>query len=253
MRFASLGSGSRGNSLIVDAGDTKLLLDCGFSTRSTVERLARLGVQPEEISALLVSHEHTDHSAGVFKFARRFGCPVYLTHGTYLALASEKEPRCHLIDSHSVFSVGGIQIQPFPVPHDAREPVQFRFFDGLFQLGVLTDTGSVTQHIVDVLRACDALVLEFNHDQALLAASDYPIVLKRRISGKFGHLENAQAIDLLNKINTGRLQYLVAAHLSAQNNCRKRVADMLISEFECLARQLDVASQDEGFGWKQLV
>ena len=253
MRFASLGSGSRGNALIIDAGETKLLLDCGFSTRSTIQRLSRLGVQPEEISALLVTHEHSDHSAGVFKFARRFACTVYLTHGTYLAMASEKEPDCHLIDSCNSFAIGGIEVQPFPVPHDAREPVQFRFFDGVFRLGVLTDAGSVTQHIVDVLSVCDALVLEFNHDQGLLAASDYPMALKRRISGGFGHLENAQAIALLSKIDTGRLQYLVAAHLSAQNNCRKRVADMLSSEFECSASQFDVASQDEGFGWKLLV
>ena len=105
MRFASLGSGSQGNCLIVDAGDTRLLLDCGFSTRATIEKLARLGISPEEIDGVLVTHEHSDHIAGVFRFACRFGIPVYLTHGTYTAAPRGKTslPECRLIDSHDAF------------------------------------------------------------------------------------------------------------------------------------------------------
>lgn len=255
MRFASLGSGSRGNSLIVDTGDTKLLLDCGFSTRAMLEKLGRLGISPEEISCVLVTHEHSDHIAGVFKFARRFGIPVHLTHGTHIAAPCGKSPlpECHLIDSHAPFALGGIEIHPFPVPHDAREPVQFAFSDGVHRLGVLTDTGSITQHVLDVLRVCDALVLECNHDPALLASSDYPMMLKRRISGSFGHLDNAQAASLLQQIETRQLQHVVAAHLSEQNNRPQLAVQALASALNCEDAWIGVASQENGFGWRQLL
>lgn len=254
MRFASLGSGSRGNSLVVDAGDTQLLVDCGFSTRATVERLGRLGVSPEEISGILVTHEHSDHIAGVFKFAGRFGIPVYLTHGTHATWLRNGSPaaECRLIDSHETFAIGGLEIRPFPVPHDAREPVQFVFSNGLHRLGVLTDTGSITQHIVDVLCICDGLVLECNHDPGLLAASNYPMTLKRRISGNFGHLDNAQAAYFLRQIKTQKLQHVIAAHLSEQNNRPQLAVSALASVLNCSEEWIGVADQESGFGWRQL-
>ncbi|MBL0168796.1 MAG: MBL fold metallo-hydrolase [Propionivibrio sp.] len=254
MRFASLGSGSQGNCLIVDAGDTRLLLDCGFSTRATLEKLARLGISPEEIDGVLVTHEHSDHIAGVFKFACRFGIPVHLTHGTYTAAPRGKTPlpECRLIDSHASFAIGSLEIHPFPVPHDAREPVQYAFSNGKHRLGVLTDSGSITQHIVDVLRVCDALVLECNHDQDLLAASGYPLHLKRRIAGNFGHLDNTQAASLLRQIETQQLQHIVAAHLSEQNNRPQLVVKALASALNCAEDWIGVAGQENGFGWRQL-
>ena len=242
MRFASLGSGSRGNSLLVDAGDTKLLLDCGFSVRATTDKLGRLGVSPEEISGILVTHEHGDHIAGVFKFASRFSTPVYLTHGTHIAAPSGKS-----------FTIGNLEIHPFPVPHDAREPVQFAFSDGAHRLGVLTDTGSITQHVIDVLRVCDALVLECNHDSELLAASSYPMTLQRRISGNFGHLSNRQAVSLLLQIETRQLQHIVAAHLSEQNNRRELVVTALAAALNCTDDWIGVAGQEDGFGWRRLI
>lgn len=255
IRFASLGSGSRGNSLIVDADGTKLLLDCGFSTRATVEKLGRLSVSPDEISGILVTHEHSDHIAGVFKFACRFGIPVYLTHGTYSAASSGKPllSDCHLIDSQASFAVGDIEVQPFPVPHDAREPVQYAFSDGKHRLGVLTDSGMITQHVVDVLRVCDALVLECNHDPGLLFASSYPMHLKRRISGNFGHLANDQATALLRQIETRQLQHIVAAHLSEQNNRPELVVRALASELNCADDWIGVACQERGFDWRQML
>jgi phosphoribosyl 1,2-cyclic phosphodiesterase len=254
MRFASLGSGSRGNALIVDAGGTRLLVDCGFSTRSTVERLLRLQISPDEIDAVLVTHEHGDHVAGVFKFSSRFGIPVYLTHGTHAAALRGKPSvsDVHLMDSHSVFSIGALEVHPFPVPHDAREPVQFSFSDGRHCLGVLTDTGMITQHIVDELQHCDALVLECNHDSTLLAESDYPEVLKRRISGKLGHLDNAQAASLLRRIESKKLQHIVAAHLSEQNNHPHLAAAALAAALDCTTDWVGVASQEAGFDWRQL-
>lgn len=255
LRFASLGSGSQGNSLVVDDGDTKLLLDCGFSVRATVERLARLAVAPEEIDAILVTHEHSDHIAGVFKFASRFSLPVYLTHGTHLAVAREKSTlaECRLIDSHSSFAVGRLEIHPFPVPHDAREPVQYCFSNGAQRLGVLTDCGSITPHVLSVLRVCDALVIECNHDHGLLAASNYPPRLKRRIAGNFGHLANDQAALLLAQIETRQLQHVVAAHLSDQNNRPELAVEALAAALDGPAERIGVACQQFGLAWRELL
>lgn len=254
MRFASLGSGSRGNALIVDAGATKLLIDCGFSVRSTCERLARLGASPEDLTALLVTHEHVDHFRGVADLAYRYRLPVFLTHGTLIE-ASRRGGRLskfQVIDPDSPFEIDGICVSPFPVPHDAREPVQYTFADGVHCLGVLTDTGSITPHIVDVLRVCDALVLECNHDRSLLAASRYPPALRRRIDGHLGHLENGQAASLLQRIDSRRLQHVVAAHLSQENNHPDLAAQALASALGCQADWIGVADQQAGFSWRQL-
>ena len=254
MRFASLGSGSQGNCLIVDAGETKLLLDCGFSVRATLARLARLGIAPEEIAAVLVTHEHSDHIAGVFKFASRYEIPVYLTHGTRDAVSAAKSQLrdCRVIDSHAAFAIGALEVRPFPVPHDAREPVQYVFSDGAHCLGVLTDSGSITQYVVDMLSACDALVLECNHDSGLLAASAYPAMLKRRIAGNFGHLANEQAASLLRQIRASQLQHLVAAHLSEQNNRPQLATRALASALDCAEAWIGVADQQSGFAWREL-
>lgn len=254
IRFASLGSGSRGNSLIVDAGEAKILLDCGFSVRTMVSRLARLSVLPEEITGILVTHEHSDHIAGVNRFACRFGIPVYLTHGTFgfVENDNERQAEYRVIDGHAPFGISSLQITPFPVPHDAREPVQYAFSDGVRRLGVLTDCGKITAHIVDVLDGCDALVLECNHDSELLADSTYPAMLKRRVSGDFGHLDNQQAASLLRTINSSRLQHFVAAHLSEQNNSPSLVRKAVAEALGCEESWVGVASQQDGFGWRSL-
>ena len=251
MRFASLGSGSRGNALIVDVGDTRVLLDCGFSVKATVERLGRLGIAAESIDAVLLTHEHSDHLGSAARFAARFGLPVYLTYGTQQAL-SDCWPNCRLIDSHQTFAIGSLEVQAFPVPHDAREPVQYVFSDGQHRLGVLTDCGTVTAHVLSMLDACDALVLECNHDTRLLAESSYPAMLKRRISGNFGHLGNGQAAELLTRIETSRLQHIVAAHLSEQNNRPELAVTALATALDCDAEWIGVASQASGFDWRQL-
>ena len=252
MRFASLGSGSRGNALIVDVGDTRVLLDCGFSVKATVERLGRLGIAAESIDAVLLTHEHSDHLGSAARFAARFGLPVYLTYGTQQAL-SDCWPDCRLIDSHQTFAIGSLEVQAFPVPHDAREPVQYVFSDGQHRLGVLTDCGTVTAHVLSMLDACDALVLECNHDTRLLAESSYPAMLKRRISGNFGHLGNGQAAELLTRIETSRLQHIVAAHLSEQNNRPELAVTALATALGCDAEWIGVASQASGFDWRQLL
>ena len=152
MRFASLGSGSQGNALIVEAGRTRLMFDCGFPLRETVSRLARAGLEPSDLAGIIVTHEHADHGDGVFPLACRFGIPVWLTHGTLSALRAqeggvEEECELNLIDSGGAFSVADVLVHPFTVPHDAREPVQYALSDGARRLGVLTDTGCSTAHI----------------------------------------------------------------------------------------------------------
>ena len=254
MRFASLGSGSRGNALVVDVGDTRVLVDCGFSTRMTVQRLAHLGVDPDSIDAVLVTHEHGDHVGGVARFSARFSAPVYLTHGTHASLrvAQAQSADFRLVDSHQVFSIGGVEVQPYPVPHDAREPVQFVFSDGNRKLGVLTDCGAVTVHVAGVLQRCDALVIECNHDQNLLASSSYPPALKQRIRSDYGHLSNAQAASLLSQVERSRLQHVVAAHLSEENNRPELAASALAEALNCTADWIGVADQVGGFDWRQV-
>jgi phosphoribosyl 1,2-cyclic phosphodiesterase len=254
MRFASLGSGSRGNALVVESGNTRLLLDCGFGPRELQKRLARLGLAAADITAILVTHEHSDHSAGVFKNARRHDIEVILTHGTLAALPRDRgEPtRLRVIDSHQAFSVGDLHVQPFPVPHDAREPVQFAFSSGSHRLGVLTDAGYVTPHMVEMLNGCAALVLECNHDIEMLERSAYPYYLKQRIRGRYGHLDNNMAADLLAHVDRTHLQHLVAAHLSEQNNTPQLACAALAEVLGCTPEWIGVATQEEGFAWREL-
>lgn len=253
MRFASLGSGSRGNALLVEAGNTRLLVDAGFGPREMSRRLERLGLTADAVDAVLVTHEHSDHIGGVFACARRFGWAVLLTHGTLAACADAgADTRITIIDSHESLSVGDICVHPFPVPHDAREPVQFTLADGARRLGVLTDAGHVTPHMIAMLEACDALVLECNHDTAMLEQGRYPQALKRRIGGPWGHLDNTAAASLLSQIGAAKLQHVVAAHLSEENNRPALARAALSAVLGCTQDWIGIATQDQGFAWRDL-
>ena len=256
MRFASLGSGSEGNGLVVQAGATSILLDCGFGLADTARRLERLNLTPENIDGIVVTHEHDDHVGGVPRFARKHDIPVYLTHGTLMATGVSRFEgvMVNIIDSHNVLPVGDVQLRPFPVPHDAREPAQFVFSDGDKSLGVLTDTGVSTSHIEAMLSAVDALVLECNHDLDLLMKSAYPYTLKQRISGRLGHLDNRTAASLLRALPRAidRMQHVIAAHLSKQNNTPALAQRALAQALGCDDAWIGVATQDEGFGWREI-
>lgn len=248
MRFASLGSGSRGNGTIVQAADTVLLIDCGFTLKDSLARLARLGLAPEQLAGILVTHEHGDHSAGVRVLANRYNTPVFMTAGTARSKALSRIANPVIIDSHTGFRVGEIEVIPVAVPHDAAEPVQYVFHWCERRLGILTDLGAITPFVVNSYRDCDALVLESNHCVDMLARGPYPPSLKLRVGGRYGHLSNHQAAGLLAEVDTARLQHLVVAHLSEKNNSLERVAACLADVIEPINNVL-YACQEEGFDW----
>ena len=252
IRFASLGSGSKGNALLVESGRTRVLLDCGFGPRELVIRLARLGVEPESIEAVLITHEHADHVGGAARCAARHGWTVYASHGTTTAAGSLDAITVRCFDSHARFAIGDLEIHPYPVPHDAREPTQCVFSDGAARLGVLTDTGAITPHIIEMLKDCAALVLECNHDAGMLANGRYPPLLKRRIAGGFGHLDNEAAAGLLRNVGGDRLRHVVAAHLSEENNTPALACNTLAQALGCSANWIGVATQMEGFAWREI-
>ncbi len=253
MRFASLGSGSSGNGLVVENGTTRVMMDCGFTLASTKARLGRAGLAPSDITAVVVTHEHEDHLGGVARFARRYGIPVYLTRGTAQWLPEDFPAvlvRC--IDSHAPFAIDAIAVEPFPVPHDAREPVQFVFSDGASRLGVLTDLGTPTSHVHEKLCGCHGLVIECNHDLEMLMGGNYPPALKHRIAGRFGHLDNRTAAGLVAGLERPGLRHLIAAHLSQQNNRPELAVAALSAAVGCEPSWIGVASQEDGFAWRDL-
>ncbi len=256
MRFASIGSGSAGNALVIEAGATRLMLDCGFGIRETEQRLARLGLTPDQLQGILVTHEHDDHVGGAFKFAARNNLKIWITHGTLRHstryMPAQFDTPLEVIDSHTTFAIGDIEVHPFPVPHDAGEPVQFYFHDGARKLGVLTDTGCSTPHIEAMLTQCHALALECNHDSQMLLNGSYAWPLKQRISGRLGHLDNVSAAELLGKLDNSRLQHIVALHLSEKNNTPDLAGRALATVLGCEQDWIGIADQLSGFDWRKI-
>ena len=264
LRFASLSSGSKGNCLVAEAhvpagacAPTRVLIDCGLNLRDAERRLARLGLAPRELSGILVTHEHGDHAGGVFDFAAAHGIAVYLTFGTLVALKEEGKVlegvKTHLVNGREPVAIGALEVRPFTVPHDAREPVQYVLSDGASRLGVLTDIGTSTAHVEQTLSGLDALVLECNYDADLLWNGAYPKWLKQRIAGPFGHLDNRESERLLGALDRSRLKHVIGAHLSEQNNRPELARAALARALDCEAGWVGLATQEEGFGWRDLL
>ena len=235
--------------MLVESGSTLLMVDCGLSVKAVEKRLGELGRHPRDVDALLVTHEHSDHIQGVARFAARHGTPVWMTPGTASSSAARKLTQINTFNYHRELKIGAIDVQPFPVPHDAREPSQFVFRAGDRKLGILTDTGHITAHICERLEGCDALALECNHDLDTLWSGAYPEHLKARVASSLGHLNNSQTADLLGAGGHPELQWVVALHLSEKNNSPDLVHKSLVERLDHPRQSLHVATQDEPSGW----
>ena len=250
MRFATLGSGSRGNAVLVEGGGTCVLVDCGFAAREAERRLARIGVDLRQVDAILVTHEHADHIRGIPTLARRYGITVWTTPGTWRQVSGRALDSLRLFSGHDTgFRVGDMRVEPFPVPHDAREPCQFVLESAGRRLGLLTDAGSVTPHTRDLLRECDALMLECNHDTEMLRSGPYPRSLQDRVAGPFGHLSNDQAAELVDQLPNTQLSNLLVAHVSEKNNRPELARQTLLQVDADLDDRLSLARQDEPSPW----
>ena len=249
LRFASLGSGSKGNCTVVDDGETCLLIDLGFTLKECIRRLDRLDLSPADIDGVLVTHEHADHIHGVAAFARKFGTPIYLSHGTYQPKKMGQIPSLNRINCHAAFDIGTFLVEPIAVPHDAREPCQYVLRSNDRSIGVLTDLGHITPHVSESYSACDALLLECNHDLVMLENGPYPYPLKQRVAGDYGHLNNEQAAALLAEVDLNRLQTLVISHISEKNNHPDLAVAAVTPHLSGWAGALIVANQHEGLAW----
>jgi phosphoribosyl 1,2-cyclic phosphodiesterase len=254
LRFRSLGSGSTGNAALVEATSggrtSRLLIDCGFGLKQLDLRLAKAGLAAGDIDAIFVTHEHGDHIGCAHTLSRRNRIPVWMSEGTWLATGGRDfEGRLNLARDDSEFAVGDIAVQPFTVPHDAREPLQLRCSDGARTLGVLTDLGHATAHVLSRLSGVHALLLEFNHDSELLANSAYPAFLKLRVGGRHGHLSNTAAADIARAVRHEGLRHVVAAHLSEQNNRPEIVRRLMADALGGHEAEMLTASASEGSPW----
>ena len=256
MRFCSLGSGSAGNATLVETTSgsrlTRLLIDCGMPYKHLADRLAKRGLAFSDIDAVFVTHEHSDHVGCVRQLAVQERIPVWLSRGTFMAMGSP-DLNGHIgfaVDGEGIM-VGDLYIAPFTVAHDAKEPLQLTVSDAKKRFGLLTDLGQATPYAAKQMQNLDAVVLEFNHDEERLRTSKYPVFLKQRIAGGYGHLSNAQAVQFLRSISHQGLRHVVAAHLSEQNNSPDLVRSAIASCQEGFAYEVKIADAESGFDWLQ--
>lgn len=252
IRFCSLGSGSSGNALLVEIAGTRLLVDCGFSIQELERRMARHGLAPTDLTAVLITHEHGDHIGAAAPLSRRYGLPVYASTGTVLAARDARFAEFRPLQADTPLAIEAIEVTPFTVPHDAREPTQFAFSDGARRLVLMTDAGHISPHMVEMASGAEGLLLECNHDPELLQAGRYPQALKRRVGGGYGHLPNQAATDLLRRIDHSRLQHLIGMHLSTDNNRHELALQALAAGVNCAPNDTAVATQDDGFEWRSI-
>lgn len=260
LRFKSLGSGSSGNATLVEAQSgahtTRLLIDCGIRLRDLEARLIEAGTCAEDLDAIFITHEHGDHIGCARSLVKRYATPLWMSQGTWLAVCDDTWlPLQHLLNlarDGSTIEMGALQALPFTVPHDAREPLQLRCSDGNRHLGLATDLGHPSSHVVSSLQGCHALLLEANHDPEMLQASSYPSFLKQRVSGPWGHLANHAAADLLARVKHNDLSFVLAAHLSERNNTPQLARASLSEAMHCAPEDIAVAHPLTGSDWVQV-
>jgi phosphoribosyl 1,2-cyclic phosphodiesterase len=253
VKVCSIGSGSKGNGTLIQSESGCLLVDCGFGLKDCLERMQTKGVLLEDLKAILVTHEHGDHGKGVGMLARKAGVPVYGSAGTRQALSErgiiDEKVDFITLAPEKPFELIGLNVTPVPVPHDARETFQFLFSNETSCFGLLTDVGSITPHLLECYRACEYLLLEFNHDFDMLWQGPYPESLKQRVSGPLGHLSNEQSSAFLEGLNTELIKKLVVSHMSEQNNTLEHVQEILNTQFSSLNENVLFASQSQGTDW----
>lgn len=240
-----------------DAGHvTRLLVDCGFRLSQLDQRLARIGLHAADIDAVFVTHEHGDHIGCAKQLGLRDGTPVWMSQGSYAAIGEPDMQGClRLAHDTETIDLGELCVTPFTVPHDAREPLQLTCSDGQHHLGILTDLGHVTPHVLEHLASCRTVLLECNHDVQMLASSRYHASLKRRVGGSLGHLSNVQATEVVQALRPAQslwpaaLQQVVAAHLSQQNNTPERARAALSEAMGCNPTDIGVADALVGTDW----
>ncbi len=245
--FCPLASGSKGNCLYLGTKNTKLLIDAGLSLRSLTERLATIDVDPHNLDAILISHEHSDHIRGVERLAHRYNLPVFANGETAKALVAmtKRHPRFKIFSTGEPFEFGDIAIHPFSIQHDTLDPVAFTFQIGAIKIGVCTDLGFVTTLVKSHLRGCDYLYLEANHEPSLVYGCARPDFYKQRVLGRQGHLSNEHCAALIEEIYHPGLKHVYLAHLSEECNrpevALRRVQDKLSGK----ALSLTIAYQDK--------
>ncbi|MFN4118375.1 MBL fold metallo-hydrolase [Acidovorax sp.] len=254
LRFKNLGSGSTGNATVVEGARgtqvSRLLVDCGFGIRQLQSRLELAALSIEDIDAVFITHEHSDHVGCAQKLAVRYGIPVWMSAGTHAALgAPDLGEWLRVARDMEPIDLATFTALPFTVPHDAREPLQLRCSDGTASLCVMTDLGHASDHVLRQLEGCHALMIEANHDPDLLAASSYPTFLKRRVGGRFGHLANAASADIVRAVRHDGLQCVVAAHLSARNNAPALARQALSEALGWAEERVAVADPLDGTDW----
>ena len=248
MRFCSLGSGSRGNAYVVDKGDTTLLIECGFAPRNLKKRLSNRYICPAEISAVLISHEHSDHVAGL-SLIQNYDIPYYMSRGTARGLDFPRGWRC--IEPLQSVVINELSVYAMPVPHDVNEPLQFVIDDGARRIVVFTDLGHVPRNVLHACQNADALVIECNYDEDMLRQGDYPEVVKERIKSDYGHLSNHDAARLITATQrNGKTRHIIGAHLSDKNNCPALVEKVLKSADE--RAMVHIADQQNGTDWIEI-
>jgi len=256
LRFKSLGSGSSGNATLVQgrsgAQVHHLLVDCGLGLRQLQARLGQAGLDTGDLDAIFITHEHADHIGCARTLALRHRLPIWMSRGTYSALgAPDFEGLLRFAQDGQTLDLGSFAAHPFTVPHDAREPLQLRCSDGSIHLGILTDLGHATDHVLQQLAGCHALLIEANHDPQMLAASRYPAFLQRRVGGDFGHLANHATADILRALQHPGLQCVVAAHLSVHNNRPELAREVLSAALGWSMERIGIAHPQHGTDWLQ--
>lgn len=256
-RFRSLGSGSTGNATLVEAVNGagkawRLLVDAGFTLKKFEQRLASAtALAPDALTGIFITHEHGDHIGCGLQIADKYQVPIYMSHGTHHALGQPALGKLlHLVRDGDCIDWDGFAFEPFTVPHDAQEPLQLRCTDGSDYLGILTDLGHGSLHVLEQLAPCSTLLLECNYDPAMLQAGGYPPFLKDRIAGRLGHLPNHEAMRIAQHLLVqGNLRQIVAGHLSERNNCPKLVGALLSACMPDAAERWHIADPLVGTDW----